>query len=206
MPSLTSVTAKICCAGPFDCATAMVLPRQVQRLLDAGGAGGQQPRAAGMGAGDQPHIEPLIHWLQPAKQEAGADIDLAGGDVFGKRIVAVGEEVDQLDVNAMLGEHAGLCRVGQGAWQAAGCAQPSRTFCRSAERTIAGLARTRRVCRQARRHRRCPAPFGGTPYSFWTSRWSRSHLPFQYQYQISLLFRHDRLLASRFRLGHQKVT
>ena len=71
-----------------------------------------------MGAGDQPHIKPLIEWLQPAKQEAGTDIDLARGDVLGERIVAISEEVDQIDFNAMLGEHADLRRIGQ--WCVAG--------------------------------------------------------------------------------------
>ena len=52
---------------------------EIQRLLDAAGTGRQEPRAAGMGAGDQPHIKPFV--------EAGADIDLAGGDVFGSAYV-----------------------------------------------------------------------------------------------------------------------
>ena len=51
--------------------------------------------------------------VSEAKQEAGTGIDLARGDVLGERIVAIGEEVDQLDINAMLGKHAGLRRIGQ---------------------------------------------------------------------------------------------
>ena len=62
-----------------------------------------------MHAGGDPNIEPLLQWLEPAQRHANAGIRLAGRNRL-QQLLGDTTEIDQIDIEIVLGEDAPLLR------------------------------------------------------------------------------------------------
>ena len=67
----------------------------------------EEPDAAAVDRGGDVDVEALLQRLQPAQRHADAGIRLAGGDRL-EELVGRAAEIDQLDLEIVLGEDAAL--------------------------------------------------------------------------------------------------